>query len=133
MVLKGDRYREEFDQKIFVDYDAGVKQTVEYIEKHSETFLKGNDETTQWSKRIWNNIKIIAKLLVPYIENMICFIPFFMLNNRAVGSQYFDRLDFYLLYVLLFAIVYGQQQAVFSGLLATAGLLLPSDVSAEWI
>lgn len=121
LVLKGDRYREEFDQKIFVDYDAGVKQTVEYIEKHSETFLKGNDETTQWSKRIWNNIKIIAKLLVPYIENMICFIPFFMLNNRAVGSQYFDRLDFYLLYVLLFAIVYGQQQAVFSGLLATAG------------
>lgn len=116
LVLKGERYREEFDQKIFVDYDAGVKQTVEYMEKHSETFLKGNDETTQWS-----NIKIIAKLLVPYIENMICFIPFFMLNNRAVGSQYFDRLDFYLLYVLLFAIVYGQQQAVFSGLLATAG------------
>lgn len=121
LVLKGERYREEFDQKIFVDYDAGVKQTVEYMEKHSEAFLKGNDETTQWSKRIWNNIKIIAKLLVPYIENMICFIPFFMLNNRAVGSQYFDRLDFYLLYVLLFAIVYGQQQAVFSGLLATAG------------
>ena len=116
LVLKGERYREEFDQKIFVDYDAGVKQTVEYMEKHSEAFLKGNDETTQWS-----NIKIIAKLLVPYIENMICFIPFFMLNNRAVGSQYFDRLDFYLLYVLLFAIVYGQQQAVFSGLLATAG------------
>ena len=121
LVLKGERYREEFDQKIFVDYDAGVKQTVEYMEKHSEAFLKGNDETTQWSKRIWNNIKIIAKLLVPYIENMICFIPFFMLNNRAVGSQYFDRLDVYLLYVLLFAIVYGQQQAVFSGLLATAG------------
>lgn len=121
LVLKGERYREEFDQKIFVDYDAGVKQTVEYMEKHSEAFLKGNDETTQWSKRIWNNIKIIAKLLVPYIENIICFIPFFMLNNRAVGSQYFDRLDFYLLYVLLFAIVYGQQQAVFSGLLATAG------------
>ena len=52
---------------------------------------------------------------------MICFIPFFMLNNRAVGSQYFDRLDFYLLYVLLFAIVYGQHQAIFSSLLATAG------------
>lgn len=121
LVLNGKRYREEFDQKIFVDYETGVKQTVEYMEKHRETYLANQKETTQWSKRIWNNIKIIAKLLVPYIENMICFIPFFMLNNRAVGSQYFDRLDFYLLYVLLFAIVYGQQQAVFSGLLATAG------------
>ena len=121
LVLNGNRYREEFDQKIFVDYETGVKQTVEYMGKHRETYLANQKETTQWSKRIWNNIKIIAKLLVPYIENMICFIPFFMLNNRAVGSQYFDRLDFYLLYVLLFAIVYGQQQAVFSVLLATAG------------
>ena len=121
LVLNGNRYREEFDQKIFVDYETGVKQTVEYMGKHRETYLANQKETTQWSKRILNNIKIIAKLLVPYIENMICFIPFFMLNNRAVGSQYFDRLDFYLLYVLLFAIVYGQQQAVFSGLLATAG------------
>ena len=60
-------------------------------------------------------------LLVPYMENMVCFIPFFMLNNRAVSSQYFSKLDFYLLYVLLFAIVYGQQQAIFSALLATAG------------
>lgn len=121
LVLNGKRYREEFDQKIFIDYENGVKRTVEYMEKHSETYLKNQKETTQFSRRIWNNIKIIAKLLVPYIENIVCFIPFFMLNNRAVGSQYFDRLDFYLLYVLLFAIVYGQQQAVFSGLLATAG------------
>ena len=121
LVLDGKRYREEFDQKIFVDYEAGVKQTVKYMEKHRASFLENQDETARWSKRIWNNVKIIARLLVPYIENMVCFIPFFMLNNRAVGSQYFDRLDFYLLYVLLFAIVYGQQQAVFSALLATAG------------
>lgn len=44
-----------------------------------------------------------------------------MIHNRAVGSQYFAKLDAYLLYVLLFAIVYGQQQAIFSALLATAG------------
>ena len=44
-----------------------------------------------------------------------------MIHNRAVGSQYFAKLDAYHLYVLLFAIVYGQQQAIFSALLATAG------------
>mgnify|MGYP000346867420 CR=1 FL=1 len=54
-------------------------------------------------------------------RNLICFIPFFMINNRVVGSQYFSKLDAYLLYVLLFAIVYGQQQAIFSALLATVG------------
>ena len=44
-----------------------------------------------------------------------------MLNNRAVSSAYYNKLDFYLLYVLLFAIVYGQQQAIFSALLAVVG------------
>ena len=54
---------------------------------------------------------------------MVCFIPFFMMNNRTVGSQYFANLDPFLLYVLLFAIVYGQQQATFSAILAVAGYM----------
>lgn len=58
-------------------------------------------------------IKNIVRLLIPYLENLFCFGVFFMLNNRAVSSAYYNKLDFYLLYVLLFAIVYGQQQAIF--------------------
>ena len=46
-----------------------------------------------------------------------------MLNNRTVGSQYFANLDPFLLYVLLFAIVYGQQQATFSAICAVAGYM----------
>ena len=38
-----------------------------------------------------------------------------------MGSQFFGKLDSYLLYVLLFAIIYGQQQATFSAILAVAG------------
>ena len=59
--------------------------------------------------------------MIPFVENLIAFIPFFMLNNRATDSKYFAKLDFFLLYVLIFAIVYGQQQAVFSAVLATIG------------
>ena len=46
------------------------------------------------------------------------------MNSKAADSQYFNRLDFFLLYVLLFAIIYGQQQAIFSSLLAVAGYFL---------
>ena len=46
-----------------------------------------------------------------------------MMNNRTVGSEYFANLDPFLLYVLLFAIVYGQQQATFSAILAVAGYM----------
>lgn len=44
-----------------------------------------------------------------------------MLNNRTAESAYFKNLDFYLLYVLLFAIIHGQQQATFSAVLAVCG------------
>lgn len=38
-------------------------------------------------------------------------------------SAYFTNLDPYLLYVLFFAIIYGQQQATFSAVCAVAGYL----------
>ena len=121
LVLDGSRYQEEFDGKIFVPYEKGVKAVVTYMRKHSSSFLQRDDAGGGWGNRVWRLVRRIFRMLVPYIENLICFIPFFMINNRAVGSQYFSRLDAYLLYVLLFAIVYGQQQAIFSALLATAG------------
>lgn len=121
MVLSGERFEKEFGRKIFVSYEDGVKKTVQYMKKHSSSFLNYEDSEAGWGNRLWRSICQIFWLLVPYLENLICFIPFFMLNNRAVSSQYFSKLDFYLLYVLLFAIVYGQQQAIFSALLATAG------------
>ena len=67
--------------------------------------------------------KWLITALFPFFENMVCFIPFFMMNNRTVGSQYFANLDPFLLYVLLFAIIYGQQQATFSAILAVAGYM----------
>ena len=91
-----------------------------HIQKHKKQLII-NKETTGTKHNVKKWLAHIFQAALPFIENMICFIPFFMLNNRAVGSQYFDRLDFYLLYVLLFAIVYGQHQAIFSSLLATAG------------
>ncbi len=119
LVLSAERYNEEFNGKVFVGYEDGVKAVVQYMKRHCDSFLRMQDDQT--GAGILQNILQIFHLLVPYIENMICFIPFFMLNNRAVDSAYFSKLDFYLLYVLLFAIVYGQQQAIFSAMLAIAG------------
>ena len=93
------------------------------MKKHSGKFLDSSHPG--WD--IWHRIyfKTIGFLgaLVPYIENLIFFIPFFMLNNRTTESQYFSKIDFYLIYVLLFAVVHGQRQATFSALLATVGYL----------
>jgi len=120
-VLSTERYKCEFPHKVFVPSEEGVKRTVKYMKKHSRRFLKKEDAGGSIGSRTWKMIKNIVRLLIPYLENLFCFGVFFMLNNRDVSSAYYNKLDFYLLYVLLFAIVYGQQQAIFSALLAVVG------------
>jgi len=119
-VLSNKRYREEFGMRIFNDPQKMVERTVQYMREHPEDFEKGTKKKSL-RQRIVDRMGGLVPILLPYIENLICFIPFFMLNNQAVGSKYFDRLDFYILYVLLFAVIHGQQQATFSSILATIG------------
>lgn len=92
-----------------------------YIKKRAGRFSRRVDRQESAWEIFVRKVKEMIRAAVPFIENLIAFIPFFMLNNRATGHEYFKHLDFYLLYVLLFAIVHGQQQAIFSCLLAIAG------------
>lgn len=120
-ILSSERYANEFTMKLFCHYEEGIRRVAEYMKRNSRYFIGVDNTGTGFGGRMWQKIKYIMHILLPFIENMVCFIPFFMLNNRAIGSAYFSKLDFYLLYVLLFAIVYGQHQATFSALLAVAG------------
>ena len=122
-VLSNQRFLEEFGVSVCHTAEDGVDKIVSGMMKNKAVFLTGEEETPSVWKRIWRRVGWFVKASVPFVENMICFIPFFMLNNRTVGSDYFARLDFYLFYVLLFAIVYGQHQAIFSAVLAVCGYL----------
>ena len=93
----------------------------EYIKKHAGRFSRLQDRQESAWEAFVRKTKEMLHAAIPFLENLIVFIPFFMLNNRATDHEYFKHLDFYLLYVLLFAIVHGQQQAIFSCLLAIAG------------
>lgn len=75
LVLDGRRYKEEFGQTIFVGYEMGIKKVAQYMKRHEETFLKTEEYKNQ-GIGTWHLIKSIILLLVPYAENMICFIPF---------------------------------------------------------
>lgn len=93
----------------------------EYIKKHAGRFSRRTDRQESAWEVFVRKVKEMIKAAIPFVENLVAFIPFFMLNNRATDHAYFKHLDFYLLYVLLFAIVHGQQQAIFSCMLAIAG------------
>ena len=122
-VLSGRRFEQEFGVHAFGNLEKNIKDIASYMKKHADVFLNEDELKLPWWKQLIEKWKWLIRVLFPFFENMVCFIPFFMMNNRTVGSKYFANLDPFLLYVLLFAIVYGQQQATFSAILAVAGYM----------
>lgn len=120
IVLSNKRFDSEFGIRIFHPVKTVLEKQLSIFRKMLDRD-NGQKHKNSWWRRIPLEVGSIIRFLLPFVENMICFIPFFMLNNRAVGSRYFANLDFYLLYVLLFAVIYGQGQAVFSAILAVGG------------
>ena len=123
IVLSNLVYDSEFGKPYCCEVSDMIKKIAADMKNNPYVYLTGEEVKEPLLKRIQKKIGWFVKAIVPFVENIIAFVPFFMLNNRTVGSEYFRNLDFYLLYVLLFAIVYGQQQATFSAVLAVAGYL----------
>lgn len=120
-ILSNRLFESEFGNPFFCDTEVIVKKIVEQMKRDRRVYLHGEDGEQSLHQKVLKKAGWLFEVMIPFAENLVAFIPFFMLNNRAVGSEYFANLDFYLLYVLLFAIVYGQQQAIFSAMLAVAG------------
>ena len=122
-VLSCKLFESEFGNNTICDLDKVIQKITTFMQKNRYIFLNDLDKKPPFYQRLLDKAGWVIHAIIPFMENLVAFIPFFMLNNRAVGSQYFANLDFYLLYVLLFAIVYGQQQAIFSAVLAVAGYI----------
>ena len=120
-ILSSKLFESEFGNNTICDLNRVIQKITSYMQKNRYIFLNDLDKKPPLYQRILDKAGWFIHAIIPFMENLVAFIPFFMLNNRATGSQYFANLDFYLLYVLLFAIVYGQQQAIFSAVLAVAG------------
>ena len=121
LVLDSSRYRREFHYELFNDYEKGGRQVVQYMRRHSNSFVSEEDEGGGMALKIWNLVRRIFKALLPFAEALVMFALAFALNGRAADSEFLAKLDIYLLYVLLFSVVHGQQQAVFTALLAVIG------------
>lgn len=123
VILSNERLMQEFGFEIWCEPEDTIRRSLQYMEKHSSRFLDAEHQGLDIWHKLYCKVMDMLGALVPYIENLIFFLPFFMLNNRATDSRYFSKIDFYLLYVLLFAVIHGQRQATFSAALATMGYL----------
>ena len=121
VILDVEAAEEEFQVFEMNSPQKALPALADYIKKHAGRFSRRTDRQESAWEVFVRKVKEMIRAAIPFLENLLAFIPFFMLNNRATDHEYFKNLDFYLLYVLLFAIVHGQQQAIFSSLLAIAG------------
>ncbi len=121
VVLSGKVFESEFGNPYFNELETVIGKIATLMKKKAYVFLTGEEEALPLWQRIRERGGWFFRAVIPFIENIIVFIPCFFLYNQTSSSNYFANLDLYLLYVLLFAIVFGQQQATVSGLLAVIG------------
>ncbi len=123
-VVSPARFTEEFGMRIFHPAAEVAPRMMAHMIEHREAFLYLETEREPFWSRVRQRMGWLMRLLVPFIESAVCFVPFLYLSHLAEGSRYFQSLDLLLLYVLLFAIIHGQQAAIFSGVLALAGKII---------
>ncbi len=119
IVLSNERFCTEFSFQVRNSYKEMIPMIIAHMKSHKNLFLYSDEQYE--GKGLRYRVLRLIKNAVPFLESVLFFIPFFVLNNRAAGSTYFVGINFYLLYVLLFAVVHGRQQAIFSSLLSVIG------------
>ncbi len=119
ILLDNTAFNTEFNFRIFHSYDKEIPAIYQKMRKHKKNYVQ--EKKKKSTNAFTSRVKAFLTALLPFIENIAIFIPVFMINNRAAGSTFFERLDFFLLYVLLFAGVYGTKQAIVSATLSVAG------------
>lgn len=123
-VLSGSRLEKEFGTFFSCDTESIVEKMAGHMRANSYVFLTGEESEPSFLQRLLKASGWFLKAMFPFLENLICFAIVFLIYNLTMESKYFAHLDLYLLYVLLFALVYGQQQATFAALLSSVGFCI---------
>lgn len=123
-VLSNEAFTWEFGFVSLCDFSVIIRKVVDQMKRYRRAFVFGEAMKKSLRERIFEKVGSSFKLLIPFIENIIAFVIFTLLNIWAGNTNYFEKMDFYFLYVLLFAVFYGQQQAAVSATLAVAGYII---------
>ena len=122
-ILSGERVKEEFGINTRFRYDERVRKMMEYMDKNRNDFLRRDEREGNWFLRMYRRFEKLIFTLLPFAENFVVFVLVFLLNNRTADSDYFRRIDVFLLYVVLFALFYGKRQAIVAAFFSTIGFI----------
>ncbi|MCQ2519226.1 MAG: NAD(P)-dependent oxidoreductase [Lachnospiraceae bacterium] len=121
VILDGSRFDNEFEFARYVDLALMIKRICAHMKRKGYVFMTEEEEGLPFSQRLKKRLGWFLKAIVPFIENIVVFILCVFLASQSAQSDYLAKLDIFLLYVLLFSVLSGQQQAAFSALLSVLG------------
>lgn len=120
-VLSNRLYDSEFGNPYCCEISTMVARVAEQMQKKNYEFFRGEKVKEPLWKRLFKMFDWLIRASVPFLENLIVFVVLYFVEQNYGFAGIFYKVDFYLIYVLVFAIYYGQQQATFSAILAIVG------------
>ncbi|MEE8716193.1 MAG: NAD(P)-dependent oxidoreductase [Coriobacteriales bacterium] len=124
VVLDGSRFAGEFGMSVHHRLQDVLPQIVAFLRRHASHFIDAQDELERRRHSgLASSLRSVWGVVVPVAESVACFAIACALTWLSAGVPSLSSFDFFLLYVLLFAAVYGQGQAVLAGVLSMLGNL----------
>lgn len=117
-ILSSRRFCEAFHFSVRVSYAEAIPQIVRFMQSHRKQFQirKENNDPSLLGRALQT-----LRRFYPFFECVALFFPVFLFNSLAAGISYLQGIDFFLLFVLLFAIIRGRQLAILAFVLSVAG------------
>ena len=122
-VMSGQRVTEEFGLSMRFGYQERVRFIMNHMLRNKKDYLKREERQANFLQRLYRRFEKLICTLIPFVENFLMFCFVFLLNNRTAESEYFRRIDVFLLYVVLFAMFYGKRQAILAAVFSSVGFI----------
>lgn len=118
--LDSERFEKEFGNNFYCELTAVLQRVIEQVRRNKFEYREDDGKSKEKEKRK-NGMSAAARAIVPFLENIIGFGIVMIIAIATKDISFVQRIDLFLIYTLIFAMVYGQNQAILSGLLSMVG------------
>lgn len=121
-ILLSDRYfSQEFDFHAIHDLEETIPKIMKQIQGNLRQYTTSSDGENAENKSHF--MRIFTRLL-PFIEALLVFVLVLLAQTHLSDSEFFIHVDFFMLYVLLFALFHGLHQSIFTSALSVVGYFI---------
>lgn len=121
-ILLSDHYfAEEFGFHTIHDPDETIPKIMKQIQGNLRQYTAASDGENEENK---SHFMRILTRLIPFLEALAVFVLVVLAEIHLSDSEFFVHVDFFMLYVLLFALFHGLHQSIFTSALSVIGYFI---------